>query len=463
MDNQRPATLSESLWRHASALRYDALPARVVEKIKDLALDTLGVALGSASLDFGIATRALVRSWESSGGASVVGEPRRVPAHAAALVNGVLAHGQDFDDTHTESVTHPSACIVPSALAVAESRGASGRDAILAMAAGFEAMIRLALPARNQFHLHGFHTTSIAGTFAAAIIASKLHGLNDLSATNAIGVAGSFTSGLLECVPAGAGSKRLHAGWAAMGGIMAADFADRGLTGPATVFEGRLGVFNSFVRGETIAIAEILDGYGDDWTLLDTRPKLYPCCHYLQSFIDCARRLRDERGVMPADVAEIRCRVAEGSVNMICTPWVSKQTPGDAYEAKFSLPFAVAIALHDGRAGTSEFTLDNARRPEIAALMARATFQIDPGFSVKDMPGDVEIVLANGRTERCVQERVRGDRSAPISRAELLDKFHDNLRATPFADRADAIAATVLDLDAQRDLDALGALLRGGE
>jgi 2-methylcitrate dehydratase PrpD len=148
---------------------------------------------------------------------------------------------------------------------------------------------------------------------------------------------------------------------------------------------------------------------------------------------------------------------------MICTPWASKQAPGDAYEAKFSLPFAVAIALHDGRAGISEFTLDNARRPEIAALMARATFQVDPGFSVKDMPGDVEIVLASGRTERCVQERVRGDRSAPISRAELLDKFHDNLRATPFADRADAIAAAVLDIDAQRDLDALGALLRGGE
>ena len=463
MDDPRPATLSELLWRQASLLRFDALPARVVEKIKDLALDTLGVALGSASLDFGVATRALVRSWNSSGGASVVAEPRRAPAHAAALVNGVLAHGQDFDDTHTESVTHPSACIVPAALAVAESRGATGRDAILAMAAGFEAMIRLALPARNQFHLHGFHTTSIAGTFAAAIIASKLHEMSDFAATNAIGVAGSFTSGLLECVPAGAGSKRLHAGWAAMGGIMAADFAGRGLTGPATVFEGRLGVFNSFVRGEKIAIAEILDRFGDDWALLDTRPKLYPCCHYLQSFIDCARRLRDERGVMPADVAEIRCRVADGSVNMICTPWGAKQAPGDAYEAKFSLPFAVAIALHDGRAGISEFTLENARRPEIAALMARTTFRVDPGFSVKDMPGDVEIVLADGRTERCVQERVRGDRAAPISRAELLDKFHDNLRATSFAGRADAISATVLDLDAQRDLDALGAMLRGGE
>ena len=461
MDSGKPASLSESLWRHAGAVRYETLPAPVVEKVKDLALDTLGVALGSASLDFGVAARALVRSWESSGGASVIGDARRVPAHAAALANGVLAHGQDFDDTHTESVTHPSACVVPTALAVAESRGASGGDAIAAMAAGFESMIRLALPARNQFHLHGFHTTSITGTFGAAIIAAKLDGLDDAAATNAIGVAGSFTSGLLECVPAGAGSKRLHAGWAGMSGILAARFAAHGLTGPATVFEGRLGVFNSFLRGETVALAEILDGLGEEWTLLDTRPKLYPCCHYLQSFIDCALWLREEHGVRPEDVSSVRCRVAAGSVNMICTPWAVKQAPRDAYEAKFSLPFAVAIALHDGRAGTAEFTLDNARRPGIAALMSRVSFEVDPAFSVKDMPGFVELTLVDGRTVTRLQPCVRGDRAAPVPRVELLHKFHDNLRATPFASRADAIATAVIGLDAQPGLGELGALLRG--
>lgn len=461
MDYQEPTTLSESLWRHACALHRDSLPVPVIEKIKDLTLDTIGVALGSAQLEFGVAARALVRSWESSGGASIIGDVRRVPAHAAALANGVLAHGQDFDDTHTESVTHPSACIVPAALAVAESRGASGRDMIAATAAGLESMIRLALPARNQFHLHGFHTTSIAGTFAAAIVAARLYGLNDTAATNAIGVAGSFTSGLLECIPTGTGSKRLHAGWAAMGGIMAADFAASGLTGPATVFEGRLGLFNSFLRGESIELSEILEGFGDDWMLLDTRPKLYPCCHYLQSFIDCVRRLRDERGVRSTDVASIHCRVAAGSVNMICTPWSAKQAPRDMYETKFSLPFAIAIALHDGRTGSTEFTLDNAQRPEIAALMSRISFEVDPAFSVKDMPGDVEVSLLDGRTERCVQPCVRGDRTAPISRAELIEKFHDNVRVTPFSGSADAIEIAILELDKQPDLKSLGALLRG--
>ncbi len=460
MDKHIPATLSATMWHRVAALRFEDLPAAVVEKIEELALDTLGVALGASSLDFGRATRELVRSWGCSGGASAIGEGARVPPHAAALVNGVLAHGQDFDDTHTESVTHPSACIVPAALALAEARGASGRETILAMAAGFETMIRIALPARNQFHLHGFHTTSITGTFAASVIAAVVDRLDDERATNALGVAGSFTSGLLECVPAGAGSKRLHAGWAAMSGIIAADLAQRGVTGPSTVLEGRLGLFHSFVRGETIDVGEILDGFGEDWLLLDTRPKLYPCCHYLQAFIDCALRLRGELGVRAADIASVHCRVAQGSVNMICTPWPAKQAPRDAYEAKFSLPFAVSIALADGRAGTAEFTLENVRRPEIADLMGRVSFEVAPEFSVKDMPGDVRVVLNDGRSEHFVLPRVRGDRSAPLSRDELLRKFHDNLRGTSYAQRADAIAAAVLGLERQADLEALGALLR---
>lgn len=448
------------MWHRIAALRFEDLPTSVVEKIKELTLDTIGVALGASSLDFGLAARELVRSWGCSGGASVIGEAERVPPHAAALVNGVLAHGQDFDDTHTESVTHPSACIVPTALAITEARHARGSDAVLAMAAGFETMIRIALPARNQFHLHGFHTTSITGTFAAAVIAAVVDRLDERVATNALGVAGSFTSGLLECVPAGAGSKRLHAGWAAMSGIIAADLAQRGLTGPSTVFEGRLGLFNSFVRGETIDVNEIIEGFAEEWLLLDTRPKLYPCCHYLQAFIDCALRLREEQGVRASDIATVHCRVARGSVNMICTPWTAKQAPRDPYEAKFSLPFAVSIALIDGRAGAAEFTLDNAQRPEVADLMARVSYDVADEFSVKDMPGDVRIVLNDGRSERCVLPRVRGDRSAPVSRDELLRKFHENLRATPYVQRAEMIAAAVLELERLPDLEALGALLR---
>jgi len=159
-------------------------------------------------------------------------------------------------------------------------------------------------------------------------------------------------------------------------------------------------------------------------------------------------------------VTEVHCRVAAGAVNMICAPWSAKQAPRDPYEAKFSLPFAVAIALVDGRAGTAEFTLENAQRPLVADLMSRMTFDVAPEYSVKDMPGDVQITLADGRRESSRQPRVRGDRAAPIAREELLNKFYDNLRDTPYRQRADAIAGAVLGLDRLADLEPLASLLR---
>jgi len=145
---------------------------------------------------------------------------------------------------------------------------------------------------------------------------------------------------------------------------------------------------------------------------------------------------------------------------MICAPWTAKQAPRDAYEARFSLPFAVSIALVDGCAGSADFTLANAQRPEIAELMARVSFEVAPEFSVKDMPGDVGVVLKDGRNERCVLARVRGDRGVPISRDELLRKFRDNLHGTAWSHRADGIANAVLGLDRAADLEPLGALLR---
>lgn len=452
-------SLSSSLWREVSSTRFEALPPAVIEKVKMLTLDTVGVALGSSTLEFGVATRRLVNAWGSSGRASMVGEPTSVPPHAAAFANGVLAHGQDFDDTHTESVTHPSSCIVPAVLAMAEARGKTGRDAIVTIAAGLETMIRLALPARNQFHLHGFHTTSITGTFASAVCAALMEELPEEAAVNAMGIAGSFTSGLLECVPAGADSKRLHAGWAAMSGIIAAELAKLGMTGPSSVLEGKLGLFNSFVRGEPIDHSEILNDYAQDWLLLDTRPKLYPCCHYLQSFIDCALQLRSH--VDLEHIKAIHCKVAAGSVNMICEPWAAKQSPRNTYEAKFSLPFAIAIALADGHANTENISVEHAMRPEISRIMSSVSYEVAPAFDVKDMPGEIRIELKDGTFLEHAQPAVRGDRNNPISPEEILKKFHDNLAKTPYASRATLIAERIFQLETLEDLEPFGSLLRG--
>jgi 2-methylcitrate dehydratase PrpD len=452
-------TIARRLTHFNHALAYEAIPTAVIEKAKLLILDTLGVCIGSTRLEFGRAATALVAGWGGPPQATVIGARDRVAAHNAAFANGILGHGQDYDDTHTESVVHPSAALVPAALAEAERSKRSGRETLAALIAGTEATIRLALPAFNRFHLRGFHTTSITATFGAALISARLRGMSEEGAHQAVGVGGSFTSGLLECVPAAAGAKRLHAGWAALCGFVAADMAQSGFTGPATVFEGKLGVYNSFLRDEPLDLALIFDRIGERWEILNTRPKLYPCCHYLQSFLDCAARLRRDHDIRSDDVAKIECRIAAGAVNIVCDPWPRKLDPRTGYDARFSLPFAVALMLARGKAGTAEFSETTLGDPAVRALMPKVSYEVEPRYEVKDMPGWVRVTLGNGTQHTAEIPAVRGDAANPVPQDELLVKFHAN---TEFLGRgaSQRIAEQILALDQCADVGVLMAALR---
>lgn len=418
-----PQTIAERLTQFSYDLSYDGIPPAVVDKTKHLILDTVGVCLGSTRIDFGQAALHLVTRWGGAPDATLIGRSLRVPAQNAAFCNGVLGHGQDYDDTHTESVVHPSAALVPAALAVAEQSGRSGREMLAALIGGMEATIRLAMPALNRFHLRGFHTTSIAATFGAALIAARLARMGRQRALEAAGISGSFTSGLLECIPAAAGAKRLHAGWGALCGIVAAQLAETGYTGPATVFEGKLGVYNSFLRGEELDLGPIFNGIGREWEVLNVRPKLYPCCHYLQAFLDAAAALRREHRLRPEAIAKVSCRIAAGAVNIVCEPWEKKLNPATGYDARFSLPFAVSLMLVKGKAGAAEFSEQSFSDPRIRALMSRTSYAVEPKYEVKDMPGWIEVTLENGARHVYEVPEVRGNARSPVPLEELLEKF----------------------------------------
>jgi len=417
-------TLAEQLADFGYNLAYDDIPPAVVEKTKHLILDTVGVCLGSTRIDFGTSAQKVTAAWAGAPEATVIGQKTKVPAQNAAFCNGVLGHGQDYDDTHTESVVHPSAALVPVALAVAERTGCSGKEMLAALVGGLEVTIGIAMPALNLFHLRGFHTTSIAATFGAALMTARMERLGVERAVQALGVSGSFTSGLLECIPAAAGSKRLHAGWAGLCGIVAAQLAAGGFTGPKTVFEGKLGVYNSFLRGEKLDLDVVVKNLGREWETLNVRPKLYPCCHYLQAFLDCVAALRREHKVQPDDIKAIACRISPGAVNMVCDPWEKKLKPATGYDARFSLPFAVSLMLARGKAGTAEFSESSFGDPAIERLMSLVSFKPEPSYLVKNMPGWVELTLKDGRTLTWEIPEVRGHARSPIPLEELLVKFN---------------------------------------
>jgi len=422
-------TIAEKLSGFTDELTFETIPEKVIKKTKDLILDTLGICIASSKMDFGKAALGLIAGWGGVPESSLIGSEAKVPAQNAAFANGVLGHGQDYDDTHTESVVHPSACLVPVALSVGEKTGASGRDILTALVSGLEVMIRIGMPALNKFHLRGFHTTSICGTFASALVTAKLMGMGREKMVEALGISGSFTSGLLECIPSGSWAKRLHAGWAGLCGIVAAELANTGYTGPKTVFEGKLGVYNSFLRSESLDLDVVFKGLGMNWETLNVRPKLYPCCHYLQSYLDCVSFMRKEYRLHPNDIAKIDCKVAQGAVNIICEPWEKKISPKTAYDARFSLPFAVSLMLAKGKAGVEEFSERYLEDGMIKKLMAMVGYEVEPFFQVKDMPGYVVMKLKNGDKLDYRIEQVRGDALHPIQREEILDKFCGNTAA----------------------------------
>jgi 2-methylcitrate dehydratase PrpD len=407
-------------------------------------LDVLGLALAASTYDFAAPVVASVDT--TDGPCTIIGSDRTATPALAALVNGTLAHGLDFDDTHAASITHASAVVVPSALAVAERAGISGRDVITAVVAGYESIARLGMAAPGAFHARGWHATSTCGAFAAALAAGKLLGLDTAKLTHALGLAGSFASGLMEFLEDGSAVKRLHAGWAAQAGVFAATLASGGVTGPASVLEGRFGFYRTFV-GATPDPAPFAT-LGRQWETPRIGFKPYPCCHLAHAYIDCALRLRAEQRVEADAIASIECRVPAGEVPIICEPRDVKLRPRSTYQAQFSLPYTVAAAFIDGRVGLDTFTPARLDDERLLALAARVQHVIDPASTFPDgFPGWVRVRLNDARVLEVREPDGRGGPARPLPVSAIVEKFRDNARRALPAPQLDELESAVLQLD----------------
>ena len=243
-----PPSAARRLARFALGSLRD-LPTPIVDQAMVLALDSLGSCLASSRQDFG---RAIVQVAERLGGpaeSTLIGSKTKVGAPSAVLANATLAHGLDFDDTREDAIVHTGCVAVPTSLAVGEAVGASGRAVLEAIVAGVEVMCRVGLAVPGRFHARHYHPTSLAGSFAAAAVAGRLHGLTEDQLVHAFGICGSQAGGIIEYLADGSWTKRLHPGWAAHAGVTAALIAQAGFTGPETVFEGAHGFYQAFAGG----------------------------------------------------------------------------------------------------------------------------------------------------------------------------------------------------------------------
>src|SRR4029078_7913896 len=221
------------------------LPPRLRETMEMLLVDIGGLAVAARGTDY---VRAAMDSWESEGNSTAIGHARVLDAAGAAFVNGTAAHGEDFDDTFEGGPVHAGAVIVPAVLAVSERNHLKGADALRGIAVGVELTCRAILVAPKLIHKAGFHPTAVLGAMGAAAAVSTLLNLSKNQFVNALGIAGSMASGIIEYLAEGAWTKRLHPGWAAQSGIRAAELARTGFIGPRSVLEGTHGFYYGFAR-----------------------------------------------------------------------------------------------------------------------------------------------------------------------------------------------------------------------
>jgi 2-methylcitrate dehydratase PrpD len=455
----RPA-LARLAAEQASAIAFHAIPADVVALAKTHLLDQLGVGLAAAALPRNRPLAALGSVFGTGGKATVLGFPTPAPAAAAVLRNGALMHSLEYDGTHAASVAHAGSVVAPVALAVCEETGASGARLLHAFVLGWEMFVRLGLAAPGSFSKHGFQFTAVGGPFVAAITAGLLLRLDQQQLTSALGIAGSQASGVMEFVHEGATVKALHAGWPAHAGFLAARLAEAGMTGPSTILEGAHGFYALYAR-DAEAPARLqshLRTLGEHWHLRETALKVRASCHYIQPFLECLEILLS-RGLKAEDIAAIHCEVPCGEESLICEPWVEKLRPSSAYQAKFSLPYALGALLTDGEITIATF--EGPTRPDVCA---RATHVTWSPMADGDFPNryGARLTVTLGSNEKLSADvvDVRGTPGRPFAQGELPAKFYDCARRMLQGDAPERLAAAVDGLDRAADLAALTAALR---
>lgn len=445
------ATIAATLAAFAEGLRPEAIPTSVVDRAKYLILDAVGIAHASTRYEF--AHRSLSAVTELSAGTGdtpVIGLSARLQLRDAMLINGILVHGLDYDDTHVQGVIHSTAACFPTALGVAAHAQLSGRDLLTAYVVGMEAGTRLASVAKGGFHQIGFHPTGLVGAFSATLVAGRLFGLNAQQLSMAQGIALSTGAGSLEFLNDGAWTKRMHPGWAAGVGFTAATLARHGFVGPTQVYEGRFGLFASHLGqyAKDIDLSLATAGLGEAWETAKVAVKPIPACHFTHACADAAVILRDKYGLTAADIRSVRALVPKEVVKTVCEPVVTKKRPQNSYDAQFSIPYIVATALARGSFGLAHLESAALGDAEVLALAQRVESEVDPDSPFpKYYSGEVIVTTHDGRELRHREEINRGAADRPLSGPDIEKKFMDNMLLAGSRSRAEQVRDLVLNMD----------------
>ncbi|WP_206997889.1 MmgE/PrpD family protein [Trinickia mobilis] len=452
---QNPPSLAGQLAAFVAATPAGALPAEVAHKAVRHVLDTFGAALaGARALETRCALELVARQ---SGGAAAWGTPYQLTARDAAFVNGVAAHALELDDSG--GCDHSGAVVLPAALAALSctSRPVPGRELLTAVVLGYD-VARRVLEAAGGYSAHngaGWHSTLTCGVFGAAAASARVLGLDAAQTGFALGHAASFAGGLWGFIHDASQTKRLHAGRAAEGGLLAALFARKNVSGPAQVFADVWGGFFNTFAPQTQQPGLLLDGLGQNWKIMRCSIKPHASCRSAHAAVDSMLMLTRGLTYDAADVRGVHVRLS-GFVNRMC----GARDLGTLAAAQMSLPYALAAALVFGDTGIDAYRAERRADPRIAAMLARITLEVDPAMADLDEP---EVTLAAGGAPPAKQRVLvpLGSPGNPVSDDALLKKFQTLAGMVLSEPAVNALADAVLGIESCADARAFEPLVLG--
>lgn len=437
--------LSAALAEFAAGLQWSAVPAVTQQTLRESLLDALGVAACASRTteSSAIAAAALEAvASEPERRACVIGLAPRLGPDYAALLNGILIHSMDFDDTATVGHVHPATSVVPAVLAFAD-RLACDEDTILAgLAAGYEVCIRVGRATTRGAYRRGFHPTGIVGVFGAVAAGGRMLGMSAAQVNHAFGIALSQASGSMQFLDEGAWTKRLHGGWGAHAAYVAVHLAQAGFTGPSDSIEGRNGLVASYSDDEALAVAT--QDIGAVWLSDQSEPKPYPACRYTHGLIEAASHL--DASSLPA--GPIIARLGSPSVPVVGMPHENKLRPTNIVDAQFSAYFHVAEGILHG--ATTWDSYSRIGDPALQAIAERVVVEEDASLGA--VGGEIQ--TSDGRVVRVEQPFGSGDRR--MSSTQVLDKFLVNAAYAYDAEQCQEIVERCVG---QRDLQGLVGVL----
>ena len=450
-------TASERIVEWALGIGSDDIPDEVRAQAKLHILDTLGCALAAHATGVGGESRAAMAELGGEPHATVIGLRERLPAPNAAMANATLCHALDFDDSHSDSICKPSTVSFPAALAATEAASRGGADALLATVAANEVTTRIGMAAPGAFHARGFHPTAVCGVFGAAAAAARLAGLSAEKASNALGIAGSFAAGILACLDEGTATKPMHAGWAAHGGVLAAQLASLGAEGPRSVLEGKHGLYHTFLGlapGDVDVEGQLAD-LGSRWETPRIAFKPFPVCHFSHGPLGAAAQTAGGRTFDTHEIVEIVVSIPAAGVSLVLEPIEERRAPRSVYDAQFSLPYAVASMLVRGHVALDDFTSDAIGDPDVLALAAKVAYETRDYPSYPGaFPGGIRVRLTSGETLEAELAFQEGSPENPLAPDAVRAKFRRNAGLALDNATLEELEDAVLTLDEQTDLTA---------